>query len=623
MNHLEIKALLRRDPRPADTVAHLKNSPALAPVMDLLRKESPDLIAIPQLSYSLYREFERTGMRAGFEKPYFGRRTMLSRGVMEIVLGNLGFLDAVHDLLWAICEETSWVLPAHEEQGPDYWDLVPPVDRKATIGTSTALSRDPEAIDLFCAETGAALAEAIFLVGDLLAPEIVLRVRMEVERRIFRPYLSQARRHWWFKGALNWNGVCNGAIGMTFMRLCRDKAVCAQALELVLEGFEAYISKGFEPDGGSIEGIGYWNYGLMYYVVLAEHLHFATEGSIDLLADPRLVKISCYPFVMATMPGLYLAFGDATTDLALEPGTICRLADRTGTPGLRGLIVAPETQKAAGISNIRLAVVVGDILWWDGQYHAFPKAVFEDSHLPDCGIVKKTGKVGNVPVLLTAKAGHNDGHHSHTDVGSLTYTIGGENLIDDPGRALYWKGNFRRERYLSMFNNSFGHSVPRIDGQLQNPGPEFGGTQKFHGHILDHGQRQNWKFIELDLASAYDLPIKSAKRSLELDPTTGHLILVDQFSFEGDDLQVEEAIVSWFPIKTDGRTARIIGREWTAVLKIEEPSTVCWAVEEFPGESRANNREGILRRLSVLLPLGQKAFHIKLIPVKTGEGATL
>ena len=33
--------------------------------------------------------------------------------------------EAIHDLLWSICEETSWVLPAHEEQGPDFWDLKP------------------------------------------------------------------------------------------------------------------------------------------------------------------------------------------------------------------------------------------------------------------------------------------------------------------------------------------------------------------------------------------------------------------------------------------------------------------------------------------------------------------
>ena len=57
---------------------------------------------------------------------------------------------------------------------------------------------------------------------------------------------------------------------------------------MVLEGFEAYLATGFEADGGSIEGIGYWNYGLMYYVTLAELLRERTGGELDLLAAPRL-----------------------------------------------------------------------------------------------------------------------------------------------------------------------------------------------------------------------------------------------------------------------------------------------------------------------------------------------
>ena len=162
-----------------------------------------------------------------------------------MILGDDSMRDAIHDLLWSICEETTWVLPAHEEQGPDFWDLKPS-PRQKPFGAHTALTREPDAIDLFCAETGASLAETIHLLGDRLAPEVVQRVRQEVERRIFRPYLAYGRKHWWYKGALNWNGVCNGSIALAFLRLQRDPQTLTEAIEQVLEGFEAYIATGFE-----------------------------------------------------------------------------------------------------------------------------------------------------------------------------------------------------------------------------------------------------------------------------------------------------------------------------------------------------------------------------------------
>ena len=210
--------------------------------------------------------------------------------------------------------------------------------RDQPLGAHTALTREPDSIDLFAAETGASLAETIYLLGDDLASEVRQRVRQEVERHIFKPYLHYGRRHWWFKGALNWNGVVNGSIGLAFLRLETDLPTLAEALSMVLEGFEAYIATGFEADRGSIEGVGYWNYGLMYYVTVAELLREITAGELDLLADERLKAIAYYPVGMALKPPLYLNFGDAPETTFLAAGMVQKLAERTGVPELRALV---------------------------------------------------------------------------------------------------------------------------------------------------------------------------------------------------------------------------------------------------------------------------------------------
>jgi hypothetical protein len=53
--------------------------------------------------------------------------------------------------------------------------------------------------------------------------------------------------------------------------------------------------------------------------------------------------------------------------------------------------------------------------------------------------------------------------------------VDGENLLTDPGRGLYSRNYFGERRYESAFASSYGHSVPRIDGQLQAAGAEFRG----------------------------------------------------------------------------------------------------------------------------------------------------
>ncbi|MEW5870169.1 MAG: heparinase II/III family protein [Chloroflexota bacterium] len=600
---------------PDTLIAQIQRSPATPKVVAYLRQAVPDLSRFPSTTYSLYREFENTGQRESYQRVYFAKRSQLTRAVLEMILGDDQMRAVIHDLLWSICEETTWVLPAHEEQGPEYWDLKPSPGgalRSASQpwGAHTMLTRPPDSIDLFAAETGASLAETIYFLGDRLAPEVVQRVRQEVDRRIFQPYLAYGKNHWWYKGALNWNGVCNGSIGLAFMRLEKDANTLVQALNQVLEGFEAYIATGFEPDGGSIEGISYWNYGLMYFVTLAELLREKTGGKLDLLADNRLKKIALYPLVTALAPGTFINFGDATEQLALTPGIVQRLAEHTGVSDLLGLFVPLDWLEGAGVSAAKLPITLRTAAWWDGNIPPFPASAHQDAYLPDCAIAKfvahtPTGKT----IILAAKAGHNDGHHSHTDVGQFILHADGETLLCDPGRGLYSREYFRKERYQNFFCNSLSHNVPRIAGQLQKPGPEFGGRQQYHGEIIETQYAQasadEARSVIIDIHPAYDIPgLIQARRSLKFDPVDGRTTLLDEFTFSTAAQEVEEAFVTWLPVEVDGASARLQGQRSTLLMEVTEPSGCIFTSQDMREECRRNHREGNLTRLSVKLPEG-------------------
>jgi hypothetical protein len=584
----------------------IRQSPMTPPMLETIRQIVPDVHDIPMLTYTMYREFERTGERPSFQNPYFQRRAMLARALVEYVMGDASMLDPIHNALWAICEETSWVVPAHEEQGPDYWDIDPPIQRTQPLGAHTSLTREPDSIDLFAAETGAILAETVYVMGDDLLPEVRQRVRQEVERHIFKPYLAYGRKHWWFKGALNWNGVCNGSIGLAFLRLEEDTQTLAEALTMVLEGFEAYIATGFEADGGSIEGVGYWNYGLMYYVTVAELLRELTGGELDLLASQRMKDIAYYPVGMALKPPIYLNFGDTPETVDLAAGIAQRIAERTGVSELRALVGSSTKPDEHSYSIAKLPIMLRQLVWWDGNDTVLPP--LRDYVLPTVGMVKFVGEAKGKPVVLAVTVGHNDGHHSHVDVGSFVYHIDGESLIPDAGRGKYSKAYFRQTRYDNIFNNAYTHNVPRIGGQMQQPGPEFGGRQQYHGTMVECGERGGQKYVVVDFHTAYDLPqLTHARRTLSLDPATGKAVVSDVFAFDGEPLPIEEAFVTWDEVSVEGDTVTITGAQSSVTVRAEGAR---WEVERLEKESRENERKGILKRISAQINGTEFTLHI-------------
>jgi len=564
-------------------------------MLDVMRSIVPDVKTIPTLTYSLYREFERSGERPSFQDPYFLRRAKLTRALVEYIMGDQTMLDPIQDLLWAICEETSWVVPAHEEQGPNYWDINPPIVRTEPLGAFTALTREPDSIDLFAAETGANLAETLHLIGDDLAPEVRQRVRQEIERHIFKPYLAYGRDHWWFKGALNWNGVCNGCIGLAFLYLEDDLQTAAEALSMALEGFEAYIHTGFEADGGSIEGVGYWNFGLMYYVIVAEILRELSGGAYDLLATERMKAIAYYPVGMALKAPMYLNFGDAPDTVNLAAGIAQKIAEHTGVTELRALVGSLSAPDEHSYSIAKLPVMLRQLIWWDGQ--ATPPPPQRDYYLPEVGVIKFVGALDGTDVILAATVGHNDGHHSHVDVGSFVYHLDGESLIPDAGRGKYSKDYFRRQRYQNIFTNAYTHNLPRIGGRMEQPGPEFGGEKRYHGTIVEHGERDGNKYAVIDFHTAYDLPtLMLARRTLTLNPQTGEVTIQDEFAFDGDTLPIEEAFVTWHDVKQErADSITICGTRYALTVTAEG---ALFHVESLEKESRENERHSILKRIS-------------------------
>ena len=210
--------------------------------------------SINELLYSEFKLFKTTGDRGVFEKPYFKRRRALSALSMLSLIypDEEKYLDGLMDVIYAICNEYTWCLPAHQ----------PNIDALNEIY-----------IDLFAAETGFALSEIYTLLSDRLEPLINARIKCEVKRRILDSFANKDCFSW-ENGRSNWTAVCMGSVACTFMLMAPE--LYERFEKRFDSSFEAYLS-GFENDGICTEGCGYWHYGFGFFTVYADMVRRFTE----------------------------------------------------------------------------------------------------------------------------------------------------------------------------------------------------------------------------------------------------------------------------------------------------------------------------------------------------------
>jgi hypothetical protein len=544
-----------------------------------------DIHNIPHLTYTLYRDVQRKTDRSIYQRPRNEKRTKTWLTAFQVLCGRDEYVNLLHDYLWSLCEETVWVLPQVE-----HWD-----------------------IELRAAATVFDLAEVVVGLGAKIEERVQNRIRSEIERRVFVPYLDHPEEYWWYKGHNNWNGVCNGGIGAAFLLLEEDTSRLAHALEVVLEGLDVFLATGFEADGTSTEGVGYWQYGMSNVICFAEMLRLRTGGAIDILATDRVKTIATYPQQVMLSPGHYFAFSDCNEVTSFGPGLVARLAERTGVSDLLGVLAEPAS--ISGGAN-RFHTLWRNALWWDGTRPEQPQ--IRDAHLPASGVTRLVAEKPLAPdlpdakVVVAAKAGHNGVPHNHNDVGTFVLHVDGESLLCDPERGLY--DLYRKYGHDQVvFANSYGHSVPRIEGQLQSRGAEFS------GEVILFDVKGSEKQVKMTLEGAYEVPgMERVLRSLRLSGE-GELTVQDTFAGLEGPLSVEEAFVTWYDVSVAGRTARIAGEKYALDLTIQEPGEAVFELEVLGDESRENQKPFTLRRLSFVVnsPASQVTtrVHAKVIPL--------
>lgn len=107
---------------------------------------------LPVLKEEKFLLYEKTGNRLIYEKIYFERRKFLNVFFFAAFLYKEDiYIKKLEEIIYSICEETTWALPAHVDLSKEDWKYT---------------------VDLFSSETAQALSCIYYYLKDVLQKNV-------------------------------------------------------------------------------------------------------------------------------------------------------------------------------------------------------------------------------------------------------------------------------------------------------------------------------------------------------------------------------------------------------------------------------------------------------------------
>lgn len=478
---------------------------------------------IEALTFSKFSMFDKIGDRRVYEQDYFTHRERALGFILRAWLyREEDDIKELEDVLWAICDEYSWALPAH---------LL-----NITIDENIVANQ----VDLFASETAHMLAETLSMCGDYIHPAVKRRCIEEIFKRVIEPFetkdIQKHRLGWEFTGG-NWSAVCGGAVGMTAIYVIEDEERLKKIIERVRVSCNRFIDT-CEDDGVCGEGISYWAYAMRHYVSFDELMKERFGESI--VADKeKFRKVAEFPSIVCMENRICVNFSDMPSYKMMFPfGIMAKLNECYGVP------IPEESYYFNSIGRYFPCEAIRDIEWLK------PELLHNSSRKDDVFLPIGQWLVKhNENMSMVIKGGHNDEPHNHNDIGSYMFIKDGCVIADDLGAQKYTKAYFDENRYNHLNTRSKGHSVPIVNGCEQLYGREYA-ADKFE---------QMEKGAKISFAGAYDSNacLKSLIREASLDESG--MTVKDRFMFKKNRNTITERILTKLDAKvTDEKTVSLL-----------------------------------------------------------------
>ena len=544
--------------------------------------------AYPPRTMAGFLAFVRTGDRQADEKPYFTRRRKLCAAVLNCCAFPEAGLDDVLDGIWLLCEESSWVISAHNV------NPIPGAPKAAEYPLPDV--RKPY-IDLFSAQTGMILALTSSLLRkrlDAVSPMIRKRITGEIRRRILRPFMK-TDDFWWM-------GIRRKDLNNWTPWILSNIMVCAVLDPMSAENLSALLTRAcgmldryiavLPEDGGCDEGAGYWNMAGGALLDCLTLLETVTGGRMTFRKNEKIRNILRFPLTVEMGNGWFANFADCDARPFISGERMETAGRMLGEPALTALGTRMRGSVADQLNDVPHLTRVLDLVFHvpAGEGNLGPDQP-KDTYLPDLQVrlVRRGGWT------LACKGGHNGESHNHNDIGSFILFQDGEPAVVDAGNMVYTAKTFSAERYTLWNVRAEWHNLPVIGGYEQREGAKHAARNV---SMTPDG-------MEMDLEAAYDeeAGIRKLKRSFAL--AKDGLKLTDEGTLRTEQEITWMFLLRQHPVWENGqvRAGNLIircpeGLEYTAE---EKPVTDSRMARSWPGSLwRVRLKSGKLERFRMI-----------------------
>ena len=339
-----------------------------------------------------------------------------------------------------------------------------------------------------------------------------------MERRVLVPCLTRDD-FWWMgfgnRSVNNWNPWVNSNWLAAALLMEQDGERRLAAVAKILRSLDNFIDP-YPKDGGCDEGPGYWGRAGASLFDCLETLFSATGGAVNVFHEPLIQNIGRYLYKVQIDGQYFINFADAPARLMPSAPILFRYGKKSGDAHMvaLGAWAAKEQDIAQrGLSDsigrqLAALPILKDLL---ASEPAQP--LLRDVWFPEIQVMAAREREGvGEGLYLAAKGGHNAESHNHNDVGHFIVYADGKPVIIDAGVETYSARTFSPERYTLWTMQSAYHSLPTVNGFMQQPGKAF--SAKNVEYFA--GDASSW--LTLDLAPAYppEAYLKTWIRRVEL-----------------------------------------------------------------------------------------------------------
>ena len=427
---------------------------------------------IPMLLASVYREYVTNGNRSNYQDPYFLRRDMaVAFAVAEAYESKGRFTEKLMDVVWAIMEESTWIIPAHRYCAP----YVPSASLGGVFGGNAL-----HGIDLFSAATAGTLASVYLLCKDKLEaidPIICKKMEDMLNERAIKNFLQIEV---WWGGAggervNNWNPWIVSNILFTAAVMVEDNEMREHVVTKSMRYLDNFLNC-YAPDGGCDEGPAYWGAAGAALLDCLELIEDMSGGKISVYDSELVRNIGDYIYKVNITGNRYVNFADCAPKTDPNTGMLIRFGEKTGSPFL---VAFGKKQAKYGDYFFSQSHMYRSLKWLNTPY------VKEEScdmptytELPNLEVMTaRESSDSEVGMFVAAKGGNNGEMHNHNDCGNFMVYYNGNPVIIDTGVGAYTKQTFSKDRYKLWFMQSGYHNLPSFDGVDQRDGGKFRATE--------------------------------------------------------------------------------------------------------------------------------------------------